>query len=83
MMSVPPGRKIRCISATVRPGSVKWMTRLMKAVSNVPSGKDVRWQSSTWNVTFAAFTCRFASSTMPREMSVARRRSDLRASTPV
>ena len=46
-------------------------------------GRDVRWQSSTWNVTFAAVTRCFARASMPGETSVATSVSALGASTSV
>src|SRR6266850_817100 len=52
--NVPPCFRIRRISASVFPGSVKWITRLMNVVSKASAEKDVSWQSSTWNVTLAA-----------------------------
>ena len=39
MISVPPGLKIRRISASVFSGRVKWITRLMKTVSSASSAK--------------------------------------------
>jgi hypothetical protein len=35
-------------------GSVKWMTRLMKAVSKAAAGRPVLWQSAVWNLTLSA-----------------------------
>jgi hypothetical protein len=47
------------------------------------SGKNVSWQSSTWNVTLGASIRSFASASMPGEMSVATTLSALPSSTCV
>jgi len=74
---------MRRISASVVSGSVKWTTRLMKAVSNAASGKDVFWQSSTRKVTFGAAVLSRASASIPGDRSVAVTVSAFSASTDV
>ena len=83
MMTVPLGLRIRCISAKVTGGSVNWITRDMNAVSTDASGSDVRWQSSTWKVTFGACACCFATCSIPSETSVASSCSAFAASAEV
>src|SRR5262245_37675727 len=68
--------RMRRVSASVFAGSVKSTTRLMNAVSKLSSGKDVTWQSSTWNVTLEVLILSFATASMPGAISVAMTLSD-------